>query len=120
MTKCKFIYNLIGLTLSCHIVLAQGIRNNYSTEKGLPRLAIERTMIYVPDTNWLYCHHPSITFFKNKFIAIWSNGYKDEDSPGQRVAFSISTDFFHWSPIKPLAVPSVTKDTQNVLTAAGF
>jgi len=120
MTKSKFIYNIIALILMAGIVQAQEIKNNYTTEKGLPKLTIERAMIYVPDTNWLYCHHPSVTFFKNKFIAIWSNGYKDEDNPGQRVVFSISKDFFHWSKIRPLAVPSFTKDTQNVLTAAGF
>jgi hypothetical protein len=106
--------------LSVHLLAAQRIRNNYSSEKGLVHLSVERAMIYVPDTNWLYSHHPSVTYFKNKFIAIWSNGYKDEDNPGQRVVLSVSKDFYHWSPIRALAVPSFTKDTQNVLTAAGF
>lgn len=96
------------------------IRNNYNTAAGIPHLAIERSMIYVPDTSWMYSHHPSITFYKNKFIAAWSNGYKDEDNPGQKVAYATSADFFTWSPVKTLAVPSFTKDTQNVLTAAGF
>ena len=118
----KFIYNIIAafILITAYSARAQEIRNNYRNEAGLPRLNIESTMIYVPDTNWLYSHHPSITRFKNKFIAIWSNGYKDEDNPGQRVVYSISTDFSHWSKIKPLAVPSFTRDTQNVLTAAGF
>jgi len=97
------------------------IRNNYVSETDVPHLEIERAMIYVPDTSWMYSHHASITHFKNKFIAIWSNGIIDEDKPGQRVAFSTSKDFVHWSKPQVLAAPSVYKDdTLNVLTAAGF
>ena len=100
---------------------AQSVSNNYISETGLPRLKIERSMIYVPDTAWLYNHHASITHFKNKFIAVWSDGMKDEDKPGQRVVFAVSKDFKNWSAPKVLAVPSVYKnDTLNVLTAAGF
>jgi hypothetical protein len=77
-------------------------------------------MIYAPDKEWLYSHHASITHFKDRFIATWSNGMKDEDAPGQRVLFASSTDFFHWSAPQVLANPSYTKDKANVLTAAGF
>lgn len=97
------------------------IHNNYRSDSGLLHLTIERSMIYVPGTSWLYSHHPAITQFKNKFVAIWSNGHKDEDKPGQRVVFSTSRDFVHWSQPQVLANPSVWKDdTLNVLTAAGF
>ncbi|MBS1574055.1 MAG: exo-alpha-sialidase [Bacteroidetes bacterium] len=116
--KCSVAIILIFFT--AHAIKSQGIQNKYTGEKGLPHLVIERSMIYSPDTNWFYSHHPSITYFKKKFIAVWSNGYKDEDNPGQRVVFSTSNDFFHWSKIKALAIPSVYQDTQNVLTAAGF
>ena len=97
------------------------IRNNYVSSTDLPHLRIERSMIYVPDSAWLYSHHPYVTYFKNNFIAIWSNGFKDEDKPGQRVVFSVSKDFFHWSVPAVLALPSLyNKDTANILTAAGF
>ncbi|MBS1915139.1 MAG: exo-alpha-sialidase [Bacteroidetes bacterium] len=97
------------------------IRNNYTEEKNIPHLRIQREMIYAPEKEWLYSHHASITRFKNKFIAIWSNGMIDEDAPGQRVLFSVSSDFFHWSVPQVLAKPSpYTKDTLNILTAAGF
>jgi hypothetical protein len=100
---------------------SNGIRNNYTTDSMLPRLQIERAMIYLPRSEWLYSHHPSIAHFKGKFIAIWSNGMKDEDAPGQRVVFATSADFIHWSAPKQLAVPGVySNDTLNVLTAAGF
>ena len=105
----------------CSFGQTTSIRNNYTTETGLPHLQIERSMIYVPATTWMYSHHPSVTHFKNKFIAIWSNGMKDEDAPGQRVTFATSTDFIHWSAPKVLAVPAAyNKDSLNVLTAAGF
>ncbi len=97
------------------------IANNYSTDKNIPHLLIERKIIYQPDTSWFYNHHASITHFKNLLVAIWSDGLKDEDHPGQRVLFATSKDFFHWSTPKPLAVPGVYRDgTLNVLTAAGF
>ncbi len=102
---------------------AQGsvIKNTYAAESGLPRLQIERSMIYTPGKEWLYSHHASITHFKKYFIAIWSNGMVDEDAPGQRVVFAVSKDGRQWSPLRVLAAPAVYhNDTLNVLTAAGF
>lgn len=118
--KSVYLSLLSFLPVAC-IAQQSGIRNNYTTAEGVPHLRIERKMIYQPDTAWMYSHHASITHFKNKFIAVWSNGMKDEDHPGQRVVFATSTDFFHWAKPKALAIPSVyNDDTLNVLTAAGF
>lgn len=97
------------------------ITNNYHSDKNIQHLKIGRSMVYTPETSWLYNHHASIVHFKNMFIAMWSDGMKDEDKPGQRVVYAVSKDFFHWSELKVLAVPGqYNKDTQNVLTAAGF
>src|SRR5882757_10263668 len=96
------------------------IHNSY-TSPDTPRLVIERAMIYTPTTQWLYNHHASIAKFKGRLIAIWSDGRTDEDAPGQRVVFSLSKDFFHWSAPQVLAEPSCYRgDTANILTAAGF
>lgn len=116
-------FKLLSLLLFCSsAVIAQSsaVTNNYKTATGIPHLKIERTMIYTPGKEWLYNHHPSIIHFKDKFIAIWSDGLKDEDSPGQRVVYSSSADFFHWSAAKPLASPVKVNDTLTVLTAAGL
>ena len=95
--------------------------NNYQATDKLPHLKTERRIIYIPDTSWLYNHHASVTHFKNMFVAMWGDGVKDEDKPGQRVVCAVSKDFFHWSKPMVLAVPNTyNKDTQNVLTAAGF
>lgn len=96
------------------------ISNNYQTEAGVPKLNIERSMIYSPDKEWLYNHHASIIHFKDRFVAIWSNGMIDEDSPGQRVVYATSRDFKHWSPLRVLASPGKINDTLTVLTAAGL
>jgi hypothetical protein len=125
MRQYKMRIAILSMLLAalCNFCFAQNpdVRNNYSSEINIPHLSIEHRMIYAPEKEWLYSHHPSITHFKNKFIAIWSNGIIDEDSPGQRVAFSTSTDFVHWSIPKVLASPALYKmDTLNVLTAAGF
>jgi hypothetical protein len=114
------LYVLLFLTFQS-AVGQTAIKNNYTSETGVRHLKVERVMIYVPDTAWMYSHHASVTHFKNKFIAIWSNGMIDEDKAGQRVVFATSKDFFHWSAPKVLASPSTYKsDTLNVLTAAGF
>jgi hypothetical protein len=98
-----------------------GITNNYRNESGLRQLKVERSFIYIPGNEWMYSHHPHITYFKGKWIASWSNGMKDEDAPGQRVVFSTSTNFKQWSAPKVLSLPSPYNDsTLNVLTAAGF
>lgn len=106
----------------CNIAYAQTpINNNYKDETGLPHLKIERTMIYAPVNNWLYNHHAAIIEFKGKLIATWSNGMVDEDSPGQRVVFSVSDDFEHWSEPGIVAEPSkAATGTQNIFTAAGL
>jgi hypothetical protein len=88
---------------------------------GVKRPKVESAMLYRPETEWTYSHHASLTFFKGRFYAIWSNGRQDEDAPGQRVLMSTSADFHAWATPRPL-VDSV-KDAQGVervLTAAGF
>lgn len=87
---------------------------------GVKRPAVETAFLYQPETEWMYSHHASITFFQGRYYAIWSNGRRDEDAPGQRVLISTSDDFLHWSEPRPL-VDSVTEDgVERVLTAAGF
>lgn len=85
------------------------------------RPPVEHVLIYRPSTEWTYSHHASITWFKKRFYAIWSNGRRDEDAPGQRVLLSTSADFLNWSPPRPL-IDSLTDDQgiERVLTAAGF
>ena len=114
---------LLTLTLLVSGIFAQsGLPGNgYGSPDSMRRLSIERSMIYAPSTEWLYNHHASITYFRGRLIAIWSDGMKDEDKPGQRVVYASSKDFKHWSGVEVLALPSLYKgDTANVLTAAGF
>lgn len=122
MYSAQKIFVITVCCIICFTVWAPAqVSNNYVSEKGLHKLKIERSMIYVPDSAWLYNHHAFITHFKNIFIAMWSDGMKDEDKPGQRVVFAKSKDFKNWFPARVLALPSPYKDdTLNVLTAAGF
>ncbi|MFI5193670.1 MAG: exo-alpha-sialidase [Chitinophagales bacterium] len=97
------------------------IFNNYRNAAGLPDLKVDSSFIYIPVKGWFYSHHPHISRFKDQWIAMWSNGKKDEDAPGQRVVFSVSKDFFHWSDPKILALPYTDqKGRSYILTAAGF
>jgi hypothetical protein len=119
----KLLSALLFVPIILNVAVAQtpDIRNNYVDEDGVPRLKIERCMIYAPDKEWLYNHHACIIEFKGKLVAIWSNGLINEDSPGQRIAISVSDDFVHWSILKVLAAPNrAANDTLKVLTAAGL
>ncbi len=88
---------------------------------GARRPNVENVFVFRPEAEWTYCHHPSIAFFNDRLIAIWSNGRKDEDAPGQRVLIASAKDFHLWSAARPLA-DSVREANggERVLTAAGF
>jgi hypothetical protein len=82
--------------------------------------SVERAWLYRPEDEWTYSHHPHLAFFNGRFFAMWSNGRRDEDAPGQRVLYSTSADFRSWSEPGPLLGPLAGRDAEFVLTAAGF
>lgn len=91
--------------------------NNYHAYVSIPQLNIERSYVYFPgDEDWHYSHHPSLAYFKGKFIAIFSNGIHGEDEGSQRVLFSTSTDGMSWTECR------VLKDItpEYVLTPGGL
>ncbi|HEY9075758.1 MAG TPA: exo-alpha-sialidase [Anaerolineaceae bacterium] len=96
------------------------ITNCYDPTRRREKLPVERAWLYTPQKEWTYSHHASITFFKGKFYAIWSNGREHEDYPGQRVLIASSSDFTSWSEPKPLVGPLAGEHSELVLTAAGF
>jgi hypothetical protein len=109
---------LVVLSLA---VDAQIIKNEYVNPQHILKLRVESVMIHLPDDGWLYSHHPFITVFKNRLIALWSNGISYEDKPGQRILIATSDDFFNWTSPTVVANPSLyNKDSLNILTAGGF
>lgn len=104
------------------------ITNQPVEEDGRPvlwpdarRPKVEVAWLYRPETSWTYSHHAHLTWFGGKFHAIWSNGREHEDHPGQRVLWSTSADFEHWSEPVVLAEPGRMGDgTERVLTAGGW
>lgn len=84
------------------------------------RLPVEQAWLYRPESEWTYSHHPHLAFFGNRYFAIWSNGRRDEDAPGQRVLFSTSADFRTWTVPTPLLDVQQGRHSERVLTAAGF
>ena len=91
--------------------------NNYHAYVNIPQLTIDRSYIYLPgDADWHYSHHPSLAYFKGKFIAIFSNGIHGEDEGSQRVLFSTSTDGKNWAECRVLKDISA----EYVLTPGGL
>jgi len=88
---------------------------------GVRKPHVESVLLYQPQKEWTYSHHPSITFYRDRFFAIWSNGRQNEDDCGQRVLLSTSADFRHWTKPRPIAEPCLDGNgKERVLTAAGF
>ena len=121
---------LLAVTLVGPAVAASGpiLRNAVVWRDGQPvelvnpaRPPVDTVRIYQPRTEWTYSHHPHLTFFRGRYIAIWSNGRRDEDAPGQRILMATAANFGEWSVPHPLV--DVTTDSnggERVLTAAGF
>ncbi|MCK6490737.1 MAG: exo-alpha-sialidase [Planctomycetes bacterium] len=91
------------------------ITSSFDPDARLPRLPVTRGLVWQPIEGWTYAHHAHLAFFAGRFVAIWSNGRRDEDAPGQRVLVSTSADGLAWSPAQVLAA-----DGAMILTAAGL
>lgn len=95
--------------------------NTYSSDTVLPELETEHSVVYMPDGSWSYSHHPSVTCFRGKFYAVFSNGIKGEDEPGQRVVMSTSEDFINWSAPEVLLEPEMGDyGNLKILTPGGI
>ena len=92
------------------------VRSSFVPGQELPRLAIERKLIYVPGETWTYAHHAQIMVFKGRIYAMWSNGRRNEDDTDQRVMLSCTHDFFDWPAPEIFAKP----DPGGVLSPGGF
>lgn len=97
------------------------VANRGYAAKTATRPPVERAWLYRPQTAWFYSHHPFLTFFNGRYYAIWSNGRRNEDAPGQRVLLSTSVDFRNWTTPAPLvdSQPAPT-GSEYVFTASGF
>ena len=96
------------------------ITNCYKPDAARLRPHVEQAFLYRPQTEWTYSHHPSLAWFNGRYYAMWSNGRKDEDAPGQRVLYSTSEDFVNWTEPVPLVDTQMGEHSELVLTAGGF
>jgi BNR repeat-like domain len=66
-----------------------------------------------------YNHHPQILFNNSRLYATWSDGFSDEDHPGQHMVFSTSDDDgATWSEVRTISPPPPEKT--SVFTAMGI
>lgn len=87
---------------------------------GLPKLPVETALIYRAWSPWSYSHHPHITFFRDRFYVMFSNGWIDEDDVGQRVMLSTSDDFVRWTTPRPLVDTRMGEHFGLTFTAGGW
>lgn len=93
--------------------------NNISYNEGIKLDSVISTVVN-PIKGWSYSHHAHITYFKDRFLAIWSNGKENEDDLGQRVMIAESFDGEKWENQRPIVTPEMIGDAKKVVTAAGF
>jgi hypothetical protein len=68
-----------------------------------PPAPFDRRTLYRGNADtWAYSHHQTITKFKDKYVASWSNGFTHEDYVGQEVHYAWSIDGLTWSDPKVL------------------
>lgn len=62
-----------------------------------------------------YNHGVMMDFHDNNFLLTWKNSPRDEDSPGQRILYSQSTDGIHWTPTngKNIMFPNISSNSNN-------
>ncbi len=89
---------------------------------GLERLPIEKTRVYeATQDNWKFSHTSNLIVFKNKLHLMWSNGVVDEDTAGQRILHSTSSDGVKWSTPVPLMTPDMMSDNESgALMSSGW
>jgi hypothetical protein len=84
--------------------------------KGIPT---SRSVIYRGDEqSWAYSHHQTVTKFKDKYVAAWSNGFLHEDYIGQEVHYASSDDGQSWS--EPSILVSTPVESKLVRNNGGF
>jgi len=93
---------------------------NNRTKMEAIKLQSVKSVIYEPTEEWTYSHHAHITYFKGRFLTIWSNGKVNEDDAGQRVMLAESSDGEHWENLRPLVTPEMLGNENKALLAAGF
>ena len=92
---------------------------NRAKAAGFPLLkGVEHFDVWKPasEKDGTYSHHPDLIYHDGRFYALWSNGWFEEDSPGQRILYSTSKDGRSWTPAAELFEPPgpiAQRDTEN-------
>lgn len=89
---------------------------------GLKHLPIERAKVYeATEDNWKFSHTSNLIVFKDKLHLMWSNGMVDEDTAGQRILYSNSSDGVNWSEPIPIMTPDMISDNEKgALMSSGW
>ena len=88
-------------------VRAAAVNNNLNGSQKV-KLPSDRAFVTNFNEEWAFTHHPGLTYFNGKWYANFTQGYKDEDAPGQRIVVCSSEDFIHWS--EPVVVGPCTEN----------
>ncbi|MBQ6829807.1 MAG: exo-alpha-sialidase [Clostridia bacterium] len=72
--------------------------NNNLNGKQKVKIKSDRATVLMHDCKeYTFTHHPGIALKDGRLFVSFTQSFKDEDAPGQRVAVCYSDDFFTWS-----------------------
>jgi len=117
MKKNKTAVIVISLFLVFFVVLVCYLKlSNYESREdylflyrnGIPEepedIELNTSTVFLGEENKSQFNiHPYIAYFNNTYYVIWSSGLEFEDSYGQVIRYSTSTDGYNWSDDKILA-----------------
>jgi hypothetical protein len=65
---------------------------------GLKTLPGKHELLYrATEDGHKFCHHANLVVFRDELYCMWSNGFVDEDEPGQWVLYCHSSDGGNWT-----------------------
>ena len=83
---------------------------------GLETIEGDHRLIYrATEKTHKFCHHANLVVFRQRLYLMWSNGLVDEDSTGQRILMTWSSDGQAWETPRWL-----TGEKDEICVAAGF
>ncbi|MGJ3242098.1 MAG: exo-alpha-sialidase [Opitutales bacterium] len=97
------------------------ITNRWEHPKERRSLALTETILYRGTDQAAYNHHPQLCYHHGSLFATWSNGYRDEDVPGQRSLIAESRDLGRtWSQARPLVDRLPGEHRHGIVTNGGI
>lgn len=85
------------------------------------KIDVQHSHVFLGIDGASFNHQPQLTSFDGVLYASWTQGVRDEESPGEKVVFATSEDHAKtWSAPRPIALPGKGRFAERVLVNSGI